>query len=252
MIPSRLEAVAHRLEREGLRQEAAAVRAVNAAYRTMDLADLIALTRQVSDNPVSARRVAEVDRLMTAFDAASVSLQAPPEQLAAVLQQAVRASVSAAEAMLESAGSALEAFRVAPLRELEFTRHAAERLQRYWGVETVRFRNEVQSVLLEGLERGQGIPQLSASLRERVAVSRSRARLIVRNETGNASAHAQRESQLEAGITHYFWLTANDGRVRPEHRARNGRRYAWDDPPADGHPGQPVQCRCVSVPDLSQ
>ncbi|MFC6591684.1 minor capsid protein [Deinococcus lacus] len=167
-----------------------------------------------------------------------------------LLQSAVKAGVTASQDMIEAAGGALEMFRVRPAAEIEYTQHAGERLTRYWGKEQARFASEVESVLLEGLERGQSSQQMAARLRERAQVSRSRANLIVRNELGNASANAQQQSQVEAGITHYTWHTAGDDRVRPAHRALNGKVFAWDDPPSEGHPGQAVMCRCVSIPVL--
>ena len=54
--------------------------------------------------------------------------------------------------------------------------------------------------------------------------------------------------QQKLGITHYTWRTSQDERVRHEHVLRDGRRFAWDNPPDDGHPGQPIRCRCVAEP----
>lgn len=57
--------------------------------------------------------------------------------------------------------------------------------------------------------------------------------------------------QKGAGITHYFWRTAGDARVRKTHQANDGKRFAWDAPPATGHPGEEIRCRCIADPDLS-
>lgn len=43
-------------------------------------------------------------------------------------------------------------------------------------------------------------------------------------------------------------MTSQDERVRHTHRARNGKLFAWNDPPSDGHPDIPIRCRCVAVP----
>lgn len=256
-----LERIARRLERDGKRLEAQALRAVSAAYSNLSLADLVALVDAASQAPDAARRVAQVDQLMGAFRQAAQATGQAPDILTQQLRTAVTNGVSAGAEMLAAqveVPGLIDAFRVRPDAEIDFTQHAAQRLTRYWGTEQDRLRNEVQSALLEGLERGQSSQQIAARLRERVDVSRTRASLIVRNELSNAAANAQRESQKEAGVTHYVWWTAQDKRVRgdpegkypkasPSHYARHGKKFSWDDPPSDGHPGEPICCRCVAL-----
>jgi Phage Mu protein F like protein len=48
--------------------------------------------------------------------------------------------------------------------------------------------------------------------------------------------------------THYIWRTQEDSRVRPSHRANDGKVFAWDDPPPTGHPGEDFGCRCRAEP----
>ncbi len=48
--------------------------------------------------------------------------------------------------------------------------------------------------------------------------------------------------------THYTWRTRGDGKVRSSHAANDGRVFAWDNPPATGHPGEDYGCRCVAEP----
>ncbi|MFZ5930880.1 MAG: phage minor head protein [Pseudomonadota bacterium] len=64
-------------------------------------------------------------------------------------------------------------------------------------------------------------------------------------------AAARGELSLKAAehpSTHYVWRTRGDGRVRATHAANNGRIFAWDYPPATGHPGEDYGCRCVAEP----
>jgi uncharacterized protein with gpF-like domain len=35
-------------------------------------------------------------------------------------------------------------------------------------------------------------------------------------------------------------------RQHGDHYAREGKVYSWDKPPADGHPGTPIGCRCFA------
>lgn len=248
---SAVQKVVMQLQLESKRNEARAVRIVARHYKNLNLADLMALVAQVSDTPAPAKRVAELDRLMGAFGRAAQELAQSPDAMSALLQNAVRSGVYASGDMIAAAGGALEAFRVAPDIEMGYVSAARTRFGLYWDKEQRRMADEVQSALFEGLDRGQSSAQIANRLTERVQVSRSRATLIARNELGNASAYGQQVTQEEAGITHYEWVAASDERVRPEHQARNGKIFAWDKPPADGHPGQPIQCRCVSVPVIA-
>ena len=64
------------------------------------------------------------------------------------------------------------------------------------------------------------------------------------------------ETAKGAGSSHYRWETEQDDRVRAWHASKQGRIYAWDDPPmgggshADdvGAPGSGFGCRCLPVP----
>lgn len=83
----------------------------------------------------------------------------------------------------------------------------------------------------------------NATLNEK---TKNRARLIARDQTkklNSALVHARQEN---LGIVEYIWRTSEDGRVRPEHAANNGKTFRWDSPPATGHPGEDIQCRCYA------
>ena len=83
---------------------------------------------------------------------------------------------------------------------------------------------------------------------------RGRAKVIARDQANKLNGQLNEARQRALGVTHYIWQTVRDERVRGAHAARQGRRYAWDKPPQDGHPGQPVQCRCsaAAVLDLDE
>lgn len=242
--------LAAQLEKQGKRLEAQAVRAVTSAYGSLSLSDLVALVNSASQPLYAAGRVQNLDMLMNTFRQAAASLARPEQKVVSLLGNAVQLGSSTGAEMLAVAAvnpELIDAFRVRPAQQIEFTQHAAERLARYWGVEQARLGQEVQGVLLEGLERGQGSRQMAAFLRDRVDVSKSRSLLIVANELGNASAAANQTVQESVGATEFIWLAANDSRTRPSHAARNGKTYRWDDPPGGEIPGRPIRCRCVAA-----
>lgn len=114
--------------------------------------------------------------------------------------------------------------------------------------------------------RGDEFPDGSKSLAERIqnlgGISKNRASLIARDQTAKLNSVLAEARQTDAGITHYIWRTAGDRRVvgkpgglYPEptekhgnHYQRDGKMFAWNKPPPDGHAGIPINCRCIAAP----
>jgi SPP1 gp7 family putative phage head morphogenesis protein len=109
-----------------------------------------------------------------------------------------------------------------------------------------RLERLVQEAVHSGLRR----EELQEQLARLDGVSARRAEVIARDQVNKYNGKMTQARTKHLGITHYFWRTVGDESVRPEHVARNGKRFAYDDPPSDGPPGQPVQCRCYADPDL--
>lgn len=91
---------------------------------------------------------------------------------------------------------------------------------------------------------------LATQIAERTELGLNRAKLIARDQVGKLYGQINIARQRELGGDYYFWRTVGDARVRPEHVSRNGQRFAYDKPPAGGHPGEAILCRCVSEPDF--
>ena len=91
-----------------------------------------------------------------------------------------------------------------------------------------------------------GLPhaKLADFIRETYALPKSRARLIARDQIGKLNGQLTMERQRGIGVTQYIWRTSRDERVRHTHREREGKVFDWDAPPKDGHPSEPIQCRC--------
>ncbi len=89
-------------------------------------------------------------------------------------------------------------------------------------------------------------------IRERFGVSKSRATLIARDQTLTLNSQIAKQRQTNLGIEEYIWTTSGDERVRPEHEEREGQVFRWDNPPVDGHPGEPISCRCTAFPVLPE
>ncbi len=114
-----------------------------------------------------------------------------------------------------------------------------------------RYFADLERLFAGGIESGQNTAALRKVLEERYGVSRSRAQLIARDQIAKLNGQIAEKRQSDLGIEEYAWRTVGDERVRETHAEKDGRRFRWDDPPADtGHPGTDYQCRCVAEPVL--
>ncbi len=83
-------------------------------------------------------------------------------------------------------------------------------------------------------------------------ISLNDARRIARDQIGKLQAEVNQERQEAMGVEQFVWRTMNDGRVRDEHEELEGEIFPWDAPPAEGAPGEPIQCRCYAEPVFDQ
>lgn len=114
---------------------------------------------------------------------------------------------------------------------------------------------QVEADVQRAFRSGQRASELAKELRrlidKRVNNAEARARLIARDQVAKLNGNLTQLRQRELGVERYVWHTSQDERVRESHRAKDGKVYSWDDPPATGHPGEDIQCRCWAEPDLS-
>ena len=112
------------------------------------------------------------------------------------------------------------------------------------------YQDEVQELVLEGVQKGKRPSTIAKELMERGDITERRAQLIARDQIEKLNGKITEQRQTALGIDSYFWRTSLDSRVRPEHAAREGDLFQWDSPPEDGHPGQPINCRCRAEPNV--
>jgi len=113
-----------------------------------------------------------------------------------------------------------------------------------------QYLDRVEQAVMASLQAGTLNATLADELKKIKGVTDSRAKLIARDQLGKINSRLAQIRQQSLGITHYFWSTSHDERVRARHRRWDGDLIAWDNPPIDGHPGQAIQCRCTAIPDL--
>ena len=88
---------------------------------------------------------------------------------------------------------------------------------------------------------------ISSALRKSYKIGGYNVRRIARDQTNKLIGKLTQEKQTYIGIEMYEWYTAMDERVREMHAQNHGLKFRWDKPPATGHPGEEIQCRCVAL-----
>lgn len=210
---------------------------------------------------VSAARAQEMHRAVIAFlDSAEGNLSTAPtginlteevDTLADNLQEQLVRSFSGVEELAPPAP-------VSPvLREelRESITSGVNRAIRGFTEETIQnLRARVQA----NLSRGARVDHLAKIIETEFGVARRHARFIADQETSLLVSKFRETRYRELGSTEYVWDDSHDAKVRPDHRALNGRTFSWDAPPitdtatgARNHPGEDFNCRCVARPRFS-
>lgn len=103
---------------------------------------------------------------------------------------------------------------------------------------------DLRAEALSALSSGQDLP---AALKTRLWIVPNRGNTIARTQIYglyNAALEASGDSEFAV------WVTRADERVRSEHRRRHLRRFQISEGLGGIWPGQEINCRCVSVPEI--
>lgn len=169
--------------------------------------------------------------LVDPFAEATAAFQAG--QLNAQLREAVALDVVGAEPWLKAAVNEFTGENVALIRTIP-----------------ARFFDEIETLIKREAADGARWETLVDGIEERYDVSRSRSKIIARDQVGKFYGDLNRVRQTDLGIVRFIWRTMRDNRVRPEHDMYDGNSYEWGSAP-EGGPGEPVLCRCYADPDLN-
>lgn len=112
-------------------------------------------------------------------------------------------------------------------------------------------RDRIEQTLYNNLSTGKGIQAITEQLKKNKEFGIKRSKLIARDQTNKFNSQLTELRQKEIGISYYIWTTAKDERVRDSHRALDGKKINWSKPPAEGHAGQAIQCRCIAQPIIT-
>jgi SPP1 gp7 family putative phage head morphogenesis protein len=110
--------------------------------------------------------------------------------------------------------------------------------------------DQTERDLIDAWQGRRSIDEVASILQVRLQITEDQARRSAANHLLRLNASLNQTALTSIGAERYVWNTQQDDRVRPLHRAREGAIFRWDEPPSDGHPGEPYNCRCFSAPVL--
>lgn len=116
----------------------------------------------------------------------------------------------------------------------------------------------VQNTLNQGFRQGLTSGEIAKQINSATGVGLRRAKLIARDQIGSLNAQVSEQRDRDLSINEYIWQHVSDNRVRGkpgglyekskyDHWERGGKKFSYDNPPPDGNPGEPINCRCFSV-----
>lgn len=106
---------------------------------------------------------------------------------------------------------------------------------------------------LRQMTEGKGIGEIMQQFDGMVEKRRNHAKFVARTQINSFNGLMTKIRGQNLGIERAIWRTAKDERVRPCHKARDGKEYLLSEglySSCDGktlHPGTDYQCRCSSV-----
>ncbi len=102
---------------------------------------------------------------------------------------------------------------------------------------------------------GTRVEEIAAKLQEQTGITDRHAALVARDQVLKLNGEVTEKRHQEAGVTQYIWRTSEDERVRESHRALDGTKHRYDQPPVvdrkrgrTANPGNDYQCRCTMEP----
>jgi SPP1 gp7 family putative phage head morphogenesis protein len=125
--------------------------------------------------------------------------------------------------------------------------------------EIVKLRKDVQKSTLAGNRYGS----LLEKIQDSYDVSQNKAKFLARQETSLLMAKFKEVRYSDAGVKEYYWGCVAGSKkhpVRPWHKALEGKKFSWDNPPITtkpgesvrrNNPGQDYNCRCFAKPVVS-
>lgn len=112
-----------------------------------------------------------------------------------------------------------------------------------------QYADKLEALVHNALQTGQTNEELAQAIKQLGVSTDYRARLIAADQMGKINADINEKRQRSLGVDSYDYWTSKDEKVRPLCKSHHGKTFRWDSPPAGGHPGKKVRCRCTALPN---
>ena len=111
--------------------------------------------------------------------------------------------------------------------------------------------DELEGILTRAATTGTRAEVIQEQIEDRFGMAERHARLIAHDQVQRLTSRVTQSRNQELGIQSYIWLhTGAAKKPRPEHVARHGKPFRYDEPPWDGHPGIAIMCHCLQQPNF--
>lgn len=111
-------------------------------------------------------------------------------------------------------------------------------------------RQRISEAVFRGLNTNSTSAEVAKEIKSAVTMGRDRARRIASDQLVKINASLNQERRRDAGIDTWAWVSSHKLNYRPEHLARDGKRYSDKTAPQD-LPGQLPFCGCTERAVLS-
>lgn len=106
-------------------------------------------------------------------------------------------------------------------------------------------RERISDIVYRGLTNRTPVREVAKEIATATGLARDRARRIASDQLVKASAAFDESRMRDIGITKFKWMHSEKKNFRPEHKARDGKIYNWDDPVIkNDKPGYAPFCGC--------
>jgi len=106
-------------------------------------------------------------------------------------------------------------------------------------------RQAVADIVLRGVQQRTPVRDVAREIAKATGLARARALRIASDQTVKLSAALDRQRMIDVGIEEFEWRHSGKAHPREWHKARNGKRFRFDDPKLRGDlPGDQPFCGC--------
>lgn len=106
-------------------------------------------------------------------------------------------------------------------------------------------RQAVADIVMRGIQQRTPVRDVAREIAKVTGLARARALRIASDQTVKLSAALDRQRMIDVGIEEFEWRHSRKAHPREWHKARNGKRFRFDDPKLRGDlPGDQPFCGC--------